>query len=96
MKAERPLPPVDLSPALDFTIRDDEPLSVLQIQAERNGKFACMLLSNGTVRCLLTNGNSQAALPADLGPVTQLARGAGHSLCGDGGGPGALLGQLCT
>ena len=70
---------VALSPALDFTIRDDEPLSVLQIQAERNGSFACMLLSNGTVRCLLTNGNSQAALPADLGAVTQLSRGSSHS-----------------
>ena len=70
---------VDLPAALDLSIADDDPLVVQQIQAERNGHFACILLSNGTVRCLLTNGNRQSAQPADLGPVTQLARGAGHS-----------------
>ena len=70
---------VDLPAALNLSIADDDPLVVQQIQAQRNGSFACILLSNGTVRCLLTNGNRQSAQPADLGAVTQLARGTGHS-----------------
>ena len=44
---------VVLPPALDLTIRDDEPPTVQQILVGRNSdrNFACVLLNGGTVRC---------------------------------------------
>ena len=69
----------DLPPALDLTIRDDEPPTVQQIQAGGFGKFACVLLSGGSVRCEGDNFAGRATPPVDLGPVAQIAVGELHS-----------------
>ena len=64
---------VDLPPALDLTIRDDEPPTVQQIQVGTRRDFACVHLNGGSVRCGGNNGEGQATPPVDLGPVAQLA-----------------------
>ena len=64
-----------LPPALDFTIRDDEPPTVQQIQVGTDEDFACVLLNGGSVRCAGYNEYGRATPPDDLGPVAQLAVG---------------------
>ena len=71
-----------LPPALDFTIRDDEPPTVQQIQVGTDKNFACVLLNDGSVRCAGSNGeppNGRATPPEDLGPVAQIGVGEDHS-----------------
>ena len=70
---------VDLPPALDLTIRDDEPPVAQQIQVGLNRDFACVLLKGGAVRCRGDNANGRATPPADLGPVAQIGVGEDHS-----------------
>ena len=72
---------VDLPPALNFTIRDDDPLSVQQLQySSLFGDFACVILGDGSVRCVSDNQDDRATLPKDLPPVVQLAV-AGQHVC---------------
>ena len=70
---------VDLPPALDFTIRDDEPPTVQQVLVGLNGDFACVHLNDGSVRCGGSNDRSQSTPPEDLGLVAQLAVGNNYS-----------------
>ena len=70
---------VDLPPALDFTIRDDEPPTVRQLLVGRSGLFACVLLNSGSVRCWGSDEHGQSTPPGDLGQVAQLAVGLVHS-----------------
>ena len=70
---------VDLPPALDLTIRDDEPPTVQQIQVGTNEDFACVILNGGLVRCAGDNEDGRATPPDDLGPVAQIGVGANHS-----------------
>ena len=73
---------VDLPPALDLTIRDDEPPTVQQIQvggSRQRQYFACVLLNGGSVRCGGDNTDGRATPPEDLGPVVQLGLGDLHS-----------------
>ena len=70
---------VDLPAALDFSIADDEPLTVQQLQLGPDGDFACVLLNGGSVSCVGDNTNGRATPPDDLGGVTQLAVGMSHS-----------------
>ena len=74
-------------PALDFTIRDDEPRVVQDVQVgiDRTGQFACVLLNDGSMRCTGSNRFDRATPPYDLGPgrnlgpVAQLAVGSSYS-----------------
>ena len=72
---------VDLPPALDFTIRDDEPPTAQQVLVEVNNffTFSCVHLNGGSVRCWGPSKGGQAMLPDDLGPVAQLSVGSFHS-----------------
>ena len=71
---------VNLPPALDLTILDDDPLTVVQVEAGRNGRFACVLLNSGSLRCGGNNEHGRATPPADdLGPFAQLAASLNHS-----------------
>ena len=70
---------VDLPPVLDFIILDDEPLPVQQLQVEKNGDFACVLLSDRSLRCAGSNTDGRSTPPPDLGPVAQLAVGELHA-----------------
>ena len=71
---------VVLPPALDFTILDDDPLTVVQVEAGRDDRFACVLLNNGSLRCGGNNEHGRATPPADdLGPFAQLATSLNHS-----------------
>ena len=70
---------VDLPPALDLTILDDEPLVVQQLRVGKNGDFACVLLSGGVVRCTGNDAHGRATPPDDLGPVAQLGVGENHA-----------------
>ena len=70
---------VDLPPALDLTIVDDEPPVVQQVQVGGNRDFACVLLNDGSVRCWGSNTDGRSTPPADLGPVAQLSVGNLHS-----------------
>ena len=65
---------VNLPPALNLTIADDELPTVRQVQFfALGGVSACTLLSDGSVRCVGDNQDGRATPPKDLGPVTQLA-----------------------
>ena len=68
-----------LPPALDLTIRDDEPPTVQQIQVGGFGDFACVILNGGSLRCEGDNEDGQATPPDDLGPVVQIGLGISHS-----------------
>ena len=69
--------PVDLPPALDITIVDDEPPTAQRIQLEPSDstRFACVLLNDGSLRCAGNNDDGQTMPPDDLGPVVQLGVG---------------------
>ena len=70
---------VDLPPALDLTIRDDEPPTVQQLQVREraldNKRFACVLSNGGALRCEGDNTDGQSTPPADLPPVAQFGLG---------------------
>ena len=66
---------VDLPPALDLTIVDDEPPTVQQILFHRDNFFACFHLNGGSVRCV---GDDFSSPPDDLGAVTQIGAGQQH------------------
>ena len=72
---------VDLPPALDLTIRDDEPPTVQQLVFGGPFiNFACILLNGGSVACEVIPFVPivpRTMPPDDLGPVVQL--GAGYS-----------------
>ena len=70
---------VGLPPALDLTIADDELPTVRQVQiSTRFGVFACVLLNDGSVRCVGEDVGGRTMPPDDLGPVTQLAMADEH------------------
>ena len=79
---------VDLPPALDLTIRDDEPPTVQRIQVGLNVNFACVLLTGGSLRCAGNDRDGRATPPENLGPVAQFGVG-GNSGCAL-----TILGQL--
>ena len=66
---------VVLLPALDLTIRDNEPPVAQQMQVGTDRDFACVLLNDGSVRCGGDNTDGRATPPADLGPVAQIGVG---------------------
>ena len=68
----------DLPPALDLTIRDDEPPTVQQLRVGQNRDFACVVLNGGSVRCAGNDRDGKATPPADLAPVVQLALNVNH------------------
>ena len=70
---------VDLPPALDFTIVDDELPAVQQLEVGADTDFACFLLSGGLLRCTGDDANGRATPPADLGLVTQIGVGVEHA-----------------
>ena len=70
---------VALLPALDLAIADDDLPTVRQVQINtRFGVFACVLLNDGSVRCLGEDVGGRTMPPDDLGPVTQLAMADEH------------------
>ena len=69
---------VDLPPALDFTIVDDEPPTAQQVLVSSSHQFSCIHLNGGSVRCWGYSGDSRTT-PANLGPVAQLSVGNFHS-----------------
>ena len=71
----------DFFPSLDFTIRDNDPAAVQQLQVGGSAPdlFACMLLNNGSVRCNGSIGDGSIMPPADLDVVAQLGVGIDYS-----------------
>ena len=74
---------VDLPPALDLTIRDNEPPTVQQLYVNETLfgtlRFACVLSNGGSLRCAGDNTDGKATPPVELPPVVQIGVGREHS-----------------